>query len=79
MDDDARFRRPDGTRRRLRPDRGFFFKAAADYNASQATGLDGALQKLAHAPYGTVILGIVAVGLFAFGLFCLIQARYREV
>jgi len=26
-----------------------------------------------------VLLAVVAVGLFAFGVFCLIQARYREV
>jgi hypothetical protein len=57
----------------------FFFKAAADYDAKKARGLDGALRKLANAPYGTVLLSIVAAGLFAFGLFCLIQARYREV
>jgi hypothetical protein len=57
----------------------FFFKAAAEYDAKKARGLDGALRKLAAAPYGTVLLSIVAAGLFAFGLFCLIQARYREV
>jgi fumarate reductase subunit D len=57
----------------------FFFKAAADYDAKKARGLDGALRKLANAPYGTALLSIVAAGLFAFGLFCLIQARYREV
>lgn len=57
----------------------FFFKAAADYDAKKARGLDGALRKLATAPYGTFLLGVVAAGLFAFGLFCLIQARYREV
>ena len=32
----------------------FFFKAAADYNAKQARGLDGALRKLLHEPYGPV-------------------------
>lgn len=57
----------------------FFFKAAVEYEPQQARGLDGALQKLAHAPYGPVLLGVVAAGLFAFGVFCLIQARYREV
>jgi Domain of Unknown Function (DUF1206) len=57
----------------------FFFKAAAEYDAKKANGLDGALRKLAAAPYGTVLLSIVAAGLFAYGLFCLIQARYREV
>jgi hypothetical protein len=57
----------------------FFFKAAVDYDAEKARGLDGALRKLATAPYGRWLLGIVAAGLFAYGVFCLIQARYREV
>lgn len=57
----------------------FFFKAAHEYNASEANGLDGALRKLAHQSYGSVLLGVVAAGLAAFGIFCLIQARYREV
>ena len=57
----------------------FFFKAAAEYDANKARGLDGALRKLANEPYGSWLLGVVAAGLLAFGLFCLIQARYREV
>ena len=57
----------------------FFAKAAADYDAKQARGLDGALRKLAHQPYGEALLGVVAAGLMAYGVFCLIQARYREV
>jgi hypothetical protein len=57
----------------------FFLKAAVEYDAKKARGLDGALQKLAHAPYGRTLLSIVAAGLLAFGIFCLIQARYREV
>jgi hypothetical protein len=57
----------------------FFFKAASEYDPNQAQGLDGALRKLAHESYGTWLLAIVAAGLLAYGLFCLIQARYREV
>jgi hypothetical protein len=57
----------------------FFFKAAAEYDPSKARGLDGALRKLVHEPYGEWLLALVAAGLFAFGVFCLIQARYREV
>jgi hypothetical protein len=57
----------------------FFFKTAADYDAKQARGLDGALQKLAHQTYGEWLLALVAAGLFAYGVFCVIQARYREV
>lgn len=57
----------------------FFFKAVADYDPKQARGLDGALRKLTHEPYGEFLLGLVAAGLFAYGVFCVIQARYREV
>jgi hypothetical protein len=59
---------------------GFFIvRAASEYDPKEAIGLDGALAKLAHAAYGPFLLGAVAVGLFAYGLFCLVQARYREV
>jgi hypothetical protein len=57
----------------------FFLKSAIDYDPNQARGLDGALRKLAHEPYGEWLLAVVAAGLLAYGVFCLIQARYREV
>jgi hypothetical protein len=57
----------------------FAIKAAADYNPKQSIGLDGALQKLAHAGYGSYLLGLTAVGLVAYGVFCLVDARYRDV
>jgi hypothetical protein len=57
----------------------FFYRAAEEYDAREAEGLDGALRKLAHEPYGPWLLALVAAGLFAWGIFCLIQARYREV
>jgi hypothetical protein len=57
----------------------FFTKAALQFDAKEARGLDGALRELAVAPYGKWLLGIVAAGLFSYGLFCLVQSRYREV
>jgi hypothetical protein len=57
----------------------FFFKAAHDHNSNSAIGLDGALRKIAQQTYGLVLLAVIAAGLAAFGVFCLIQARYREV
>jgi hypothetical protein len=57
----------------------FAIKAAADYNSQDAVGLDGALQKLAHASYGSALLGLTAAGLLAYGLFCFVDARYRDV
>jgi hypothetical protein len=57
----------------------FAIKAAVDYNPRDAIGLDGALQKLAHESYGSWLLGLTAAGLIAYALFCLVEARYREV
>ena len=57
----------------------FAFRAAIDYDPKDAVGLDGALQKLAHAGYGPYLLGLTAAGLVAYGLYCFVDARYRDV
>jgi hypothetical protein len=57
----------------------FVVKAAYEYDPQEAIALDGALRKLAEADYGPVLLSCVAAGLLAYGVFCLVQARYREV
>lgn len=57
----------------------FLVKAAWEYDPEEAIGLDGALRKLAEADYGDILLASTAVGLFAYGLFCVVQARYRTV
>lgn len=57
----------------------FFLKAAWEYDAKEARGLDGALLELAQAPYGGWLLGAVAVGLVAFGFYCFVQAAYRRI
>jgi fumarate reductase subunit D len=57
----------------------FLIKAAIDYDPNKAVGLDGALAKLAHASYGPFLLGIVAAGLIAFGVYSLSDARYRRL
>jgi hypothetical protein len=57
----------------------FLVKAAVEYEPDEAIGIDGALRKLAQQPYGEVLLGAVAAGLIAYGVYCLVQARYREV
>lgn len=53
-------------------------QAAVTYDAEQAGGLSTALQELAGAPWGRLLLIVVAVGLFAFGAFCLAEARFRR-
>ena len=57
----------------------FLIKAAAEYDPKEAIGLDGALQKLAHQSYGPALLAVTAAGLVAYGVFCVVEARYREV
>ncbi len=57
----------------------FLVRAAWQYDPKEAIGLDGALRKLAHAEYGQLLLACTAAGLMAYGLFCLVQARYRKV
>ncbi len=47
----------------------FLFLAAYRHDPSQAQGIDGALAALLHQPYGPFLLGVVALGLIAFGLY----------
>jgi hypothetical protein len=57
----------------------FLLKAAHDYKANEAIGLDGALGKLYNTSGGPFLLGVVALGLIAFGCFSLVEARYRRI
>jgi len=57
----------------------FLIKAAVDYNPRAAVGLDGALAKIVHRTYGPFALGVVAVGLIAFALYSLSDARFRKI
>ncbi len=58
---------------------GFLGLAALHASSSEAHGLGGALQALQQQPYGWVLLALTALGLLAFGLFGLVQARYRHI
>jgi hypothetical protein len=57
----------------------FLVKAAWEYDSKQARGLDGALLEVSQQPYGALLLGAVAVGLLAYALYCLVEARYRRI
>jgi len=57
----------------------FVVFAAVDANARQAKGFAGALASIQQQPYGSVLLGITALGLISFGAFCLVQALFREI
>ena len=59
---------------------GFFLvRAAWDYDPSKARGLDGALRRtVADSDLGRTLVGVVAVGLIAFGLYCYAEAAWRR-
>jgi Domain of Unknown Function (DUF1206) len=57
----------------------FLGKAALEYDPQEAVGIDGALLKLVEAPLGPVLLGVVAAGLVAYAVYCLVEARFREI
>jgi hypothetical protein len=52
--------------------------AALTFDPSKAQGLDGALRTILELPLGTILLTLVAVGIAAFGAYCLVRARYPE-
>ncbi len=57
----------------------FIVRAAVDFRASQAVGLDGALYRLTQQSYGPTLLLIVALGLIAFGIYSIADARFRKI
>ena len=57
----------------------FLIKAAVQYNAKAAVGLDGALARVQHQTYGHFMLGAIACGLIAFAVYSVSDARYRRI
>jgi hypothetical protein len=57
----------------------FLIQAAYQAKSKQVRGLEGALDLLARQLYGRWLLGIVAIGLIAYGLYYIVQARYRQI
>jgi hypothetical protein len=57
----------------------FLIRAALQYNPAEARGLGGALEALASQPAGAWLLGLVALGLIAFGAYSILLARYRRI
>ena len=59
---------------------GFFLvRAAMTYDANEATGLDGALRRLATDTWGLVVVALVGIGFVAYGIFCLATFTRRRL
>ncbi|MAT69586.1 MAG: hypothetical protein CMJ58_08685 [Planctomycetaceae bacterium] len=55
----------------------FVIVAAVQLDPSETRSVGGALDMLAAQPYGAWVLLAVAIGLIGYGVYCLVQARYR--
>ena len=49
------------------------------FDASKVQSSGGALQSLAHPPFGLWTVGIVALGLAAYGVYMLAAAKYSRI
>ena len=57
---------------------GLLVWAAVTFDPEKASGLDGALRTILDAPFGRVLLTLVALGIAAFGAYLFVRARYPE-
>lgn len=55
---------------------GFFVVAGLQSDPSEARGVDGALEMMEGTPW---LLGVIALGLVAYGLYNLVRARFRVI
>jgi len=58
---------------------GLLSYAALTFERQKAPGLDGALKTILAQPFGRFLLTAVALGFLAFGLFAILQSRYRRM
>lgn len=57
----------------------FLIVAAVQFNPQKAKGLDAAIGELQKLPFGQLLLGLVAIGLLAYGVYSFVEARYRRL
>lgn len=57
----------------------FLVVAGLTYDANHVRGLDGELLLLTRHTWGTAVLALIALGLLDFGLYALVEARYRRL
>jgi hypothetical protein len=58
---------------------GFLVRAAVRYDAHKGVGLDAALKNVHDKAYGPWAILVFAAALVLFGVFSLLQARWRRV
>ncbi|MDQ3441613.1 MAG: DUF1206 domain-containing protein [Planctomycetota bacterium] len=58
---------------------GFMIVAATRHSPREAKGVGQALQHVEGMSYGWIMLAAIAIGLIAYGVFQLVEARYRRI
>ena len=53
-----------------------FLYAGLTHDPKKSGGLDQALHKVLQQPFGPFLLGLIALGLACYGLFCFARARH---
>ena len=56
-----------------------FMKAAIQANPNEAGGTEGAFSFIQSSSYGSILLGIIAIGLACYGVYMLVKARYKAL
>ena len=57
----------------------FLVKAAVLSSAKQTKGLDAIFRSVGSTAYGSWLLGLLASGILCYGLYCLVEAKYRDL
>jgi hypothetical protein len=57
----------------------FILKSAVTGDPQQTKGLDATFRFVARSPYGPIILAALAAGLLSYGVYGLLEARYRDL
>ena len=57
---------------------GLLVWAAVTFDPAKASGLDGVLRTILDAPFGQILLTLVALGIAAFGGYLFVRARYPQ-
>ena len=57
----------------------FLVQVCLAQNANELKGTEGAFHYLLSLPYGSFLMGTVALGMLGFGIFCLMVARHSDI
>lgn len=57
----------------------FLVRVSLAQNANELEDTEGAFQYLLNLPYGSFLMGAVALGMLGFGIFCIMVARHSDI